>query len=77
VVVAVRLGRSTAIVMSVKGGDTTPAGSCTCRGGWVSLADRSRPGQAEVMINVLWVGLPRLHQASVDQLSVYNFAIED
>jgi len=40
VVVAVRLGRSTAIVMSVKGGDTTPAGSCTCRGGWVSLADR-------------------------------------
>lgn len=61
VVVAVRLGRSTAIVMSVKGGDATPARSCTCRGGWVSLVDGSRLGQAEVMINVLWVGLPRLH----------------
>lgn len=33
VFVAVRLGRSTAIVMNVKGGDATPARSCTCRSG--------------------------------------------
>jgi len=28
---------------------------------WSCFSDGSRPGQAEVMINVLWVGLPRLH----------------